>query len=65
MNTVTYSVNVRVKFYSIEGATVHDAAYSVNLDLKTFFEHMLPKQICHYFCFKLHSLGGATVNNVA
>jgi len=30
------SVNVRIKFYSIEGATIYDAAYSVNLDLKIF-----------------------------
>ena len=30
-------VNVRVKFYSIEGATVYDAAYSVNWDLQTLF----------------------------
>jgi len=65
INIVAYSVNVCVKFYSIEGATVYDAAYSVNFDLETFFEHMLPNQKCHYFCFKLHSLGGATVNNVA
>jgi len=28
-------VNVRVKFYSTEGATVYDAAYSANLDLET------------------------------
>jgi len=28
-------VNVRVKFYSVEGATIYDAAYSANLDLET------------------------------
>jgi len=38
INIVAYSVNVRVKFYSIEGATVYDAAYSVNLDLQMFFQ---------------------------
>jgi len=27
-------VNVSVKFYSIEGATIYDAAYSVNLEVK-------------------------------
>jgi len=32
-------VNVRVKFYSLEGATVYDAAYSVNLDLEMLFFH--------------------------
>jgi len=26
INIVAYSVNVRIKFYFIEGATVHDAA---------------------------------------
>jgi len=57
-------VNVHFKLHSIEGATAYDAAYSVTLDLQTFLEHMLPNQKCHYFCFKLHSLGGATVNNV-
>jgi len=30
-------VNVRVKFSSIIGATVYDAAYSVNLDLEMLF----------------------------
>ena len=37
INIVAYSVNVRVKFSSINGATVYDAAYSVNLDLQMFF----------------------------
>jgi len=30
-------VNIRVKFYSIQGATVYDTAYSAYLDLHTFF----------------------------
>ena len=37
INIVAYSVNVHVKFYSIEDATVYDAAYSVNLDLEMLF----------------------------
>ena len=37
INIVVYSVNVRVKFYSIQGATVYDAAYSANLDLEMLF----------------------------
>ena len=37
INIVVYSVNVRVKFYSIEGTTVYDAAYSANLDLEMLF----------------------------
>ena len=40
---VAYSVNVRVKFYSIEGATIYDAAYSVNLDLQTLFSTSVTK----------------------
>ena len=37
INIVAYSVNVRDKFYSIEGATVYDAAYSANLDVEMLF----------------------------
>ena len=37
INIVVYSVNFRVKFYSIQGATVYDAAYSANLDLEMLF----------------------------
>ena len=37
INIVAYLVNVLVKFYSIEGATVYDAAYSANLDLEMLF----------------------------
>jgi len=33
-------VNVHFKLHSIEGATVYDDAYSVNLDLQTFFQHV-------------------------
>jgi len=33
-------VNVHFKLHSTEGATVYDAAYSVNLDFETFFEHV-------------------------
>jgi len=37
INIVAYSVNLRVKFSSINSATVHDAAYSANLDLEMLF----------------------------
>jgi len=29
INIVTYSVNVRLKFYSTEGTTIHDATYII------------------------------------
>ena len=37
INIVVYSVNVRVKFYSIQVATVYDATYSANLDLEMLY----------------------------
>jgi len=49
-------VNVRVKLYSIEGATVYDAAYSANLDLETLCLLRFIKWKFCYVCFKLYSL---------
>jgi len=50
-------VNVRVKFYSIEGATVYNAAYSANLDLETLCLLRFIKWKFCYICFKLYLLG--------
>jgi len=54
INIVAYSVNVRDKFYSIEGATVYDAAYSVNLGLQTHFS--IPLKNKNFIIFTLNDI---------
>ena len=53
INIVVYSVNVRVKFYSIQGATVYDAAYSLNMDLQTLFSTPVTKSKMSLFLVEI------------
>jgi len=53
INIVAYSVNVRVKFYSIEVATIYDAAYSVNLDLQKLFSTPVTKSKMSLFLVEI------------
>jgi len=46
-------VNVDFKLHSIEGATIYDAAYSVNLDLQTLFSTPVTKSKITLFLLQI------------
>ena len=64
VNTVVYSVNVRVKFYSYRAPPFTMLLIQQICNLKCFFSLRFNEWKISNLCFKLHSLGGTTINIV-